>query len=230
MAQDITLMGASFSDVPAVDLPKTGGGTARFTDVTDTTATASDVAQGKVFHLADGTQATGTSSGGGGGGASNIVQGEFNTGSTTLTTINLAIPYTGNGYPVAAMVYVKGGVYNNTSSGDTTWYNAVARYVIGFWSMVKNLPDVEPEYTVTIANDSERATTTSVYKNSSSSATTYVADSSRTARTFDTGAGANARTCVVFSSKNVMSVRVGSAGNYGLFADTTYEYYIVYSS
>lgn len=67
MAQDITLMGASFSDVPAVDLPKTGGGTARFTDVSDTTATASDVAQGKVFHLADGSQATGTSSGGGGG-------------------------------------------------------------------------------------------------------------------------------------------------------------------
>lgn len=32
MAQNITLMGASYSDVPAVDLPKTGGGTARFRD------------------------------------------------------------------------------------------------------------------------------------------------------------------------------------------------------
>ena len=32
MAQDITLMGASYEDVPAVDLPKTGGGTARFYD------------------------------------------------------------------------------------------------------------------------------------------------------------------------------------------------------
>lgn len=60
MAQNITLMGASYSAVPAVKLPKTGGGTASFTDVTDTTAVASDVATGKVFHLADGTLATGT--------------------------------------------------------------------------------------------------------------------------------------------------------------------------
>lgn len=36
------------------------------TDVSDTTAVASDVAQGKTFHLADGTQTIGTNSGGGG--------------------------------------------------------------------------------------------------------------------------------------------------------------------
>ena len=32
MAKNITLMGANYQDVPAVDLPKTGGGTARFVD------------------------------------------------------------------------------------------------------------------------------------------------------------------------------------------------------
>lgn len=32
MAQNITLLGASYSDVPAVELPKTGGGTATFVD------------------------------------------------------------------------------------------------------------------------------------------------------------------------------------------------------
>lgn len=37
MAQNITLLGATYSDVPAVDLPKTGGGTARFTDTSDAT-------------------------------------------------------------------------------------------------------------------------------------------------------------------------------------------------
>lgn len=32
MAQNITLLGASYSNVPAVDLPKTGGGSATFID------------------------------------------------------------------------------------------------------------------------------------------------------------------------------------------------------
>ena len=65
MAQNITLLGASYSDVPAVKLPKTGGGTAQFTDVTDTTATASDVASGKYFYTAGGVKTAGTGSGGG---------------------------------------------------------------------------------------------------------------------------------------------------------------------
>ena len=65
MAQNITIQGASYSDVPSVTLPKTGGGTALFTDVTPTTAVESDVASGKLFFKADGTQATGTASGGG---------------------------------------------------------------------------------------------------------------------------------------------------------------------
>ena len=67
MAQNISLLGSDFSAVPAVLLPKTGGGTARFDDATVTTATASDVASGKVFLASDGTITTGTASGGGGG-------------------------------------------------------------------------------------------------------------------------------------------------------------------
>ena len=64
MAQNITLMGASYSDVPSVLLPKTGGGTASFVDVTDTSALASDVASGKLFYTASGIPTVGTASGG----------------------------------------------------------------------------------------------------------------------------------------------------------------------
>ena len=60
MAQNITLLGASYSAVPGVQLPKTGGGTALFTDVTPTTASAADVAQGKIFFDAQGQQQTGS--------------------------------------------------------------------------------------------------------------------------------------------------------------------------
>jgi len=35
MAQNITFLGATYNDVPAVDLPKSGGGMARFMDVTE---------------------------------------------------------------------------------------------------------------------------------------------------------------------------------------------------
>lgn len=67
MAQSIRLMGTVYSDVPAIQVPKSTSGTATFTDVTDTTAAASDVATGKYFYTAAGVRTQGTSSGGGGG-------------------------------------------------------------------------------------------------------------------------------------------------------------------
>ena len=60
MAQDIDLLGAIYLSVPAVILPKDGGGRATFTDVTDTTATASDVVAGKYIYTANGTKTQGT--------------------------------------------------------------------------------------------------------------------------------------------------------------------------
>lgn len=74
MAQNVTVAGASYSDVPSVVLPKTGGGTASFMDVTGTTAIASDVAEGKYFFTASGVLTLGTATGGGGGGGGAVWQ------------------------------------------------------------------------------------------------------------------------------------------------------------
>lgn len=60
MAQSITIWGASYTQVPAVNLPKTGGGTARFTDTSPTTAAVGDVVSGKIFVKSNGEQDTGT--------------------------------------------------------------------------------------------------------------------------------------------------------------------------
>ena len=83
-ARNISLLNATYSSVPAVQLPISGGGTATFTEITDTTATASDVATGKYFYTSAGVKTQGTNSGGGGG--SKNVQIEQSTTRATSST------------------------------------------------------------------------------------------------------------------------------------------------
>ena len=59
MAQNITLLGANYPDVPAVELPKTGGGTASFTDVTDSTVTTGTMLSGTTAYNSSGVKITG---------------------------------------------------------------------------------------------------------------------------------------------------------------------------
>ena len=57
MSQSITIWGASYTDVPAVELPKTGGGTATFVDedeivtyyVSSSTPTSSQGSDGDIW-------------------------------------------------------------------------------------------------------------------------------------------------------------------------------------
>lgn len=88
MAQSIKLWGATYSNVPAVVLPKSPSGTATFTDVTDTTAAASDVATGKYFYTAAGVRTQGTNSGGGGSSMNvQIAQSTSRATSSTYTSV-----------------------------------------------------------------------------------------------------------------------------------------------
>ena len=229
MAQNITLLGASYSDVPAVTLPKTGGGTASFTDVTDTTAAASDVASGKYFYTSAGVRTQGTASGGGG--ASNIVQGTFTTGSTTGVAETFTINYSGSGYPIALMVYVDGGAYNNSTGGNTTWYNSLQRYAIGAFYLTKSQIPVTPTYST--SGGANYGTVAVIYKNSTSQATTYSRTSSMTANSYtssSTNANATAATAVRFKGNGKTVTYFVAASSYGLLASTKYAYIAIYSS
>ena len=63
-SSNVVIAGTTYPSVPAVTLVKSGGGTSTFTDVSDTTAAAADVAQGKYFYTAAGVKTEGTASGG----------------------------------------------------------------------------------------------------------------------------------------------------------------------
>lgn len=161
-------------------------------------------------------------------GATNYVTGSFKTSSTTGAAETVTIPYTGSGYPIACLIYVKGGAYNNTSSGDTNWYNSVQRYAIGQWAMSKSNQTTTPTYGTSGA--ANQGVTMSIFKNSTSTATTYSRTSAMNTNTFSSSnATGAAATAVRFKSATQMSVYVASS-SYGLLADTEYTYHIIYSA
>ena len=53
MKVNVTIAGASYSEVPSILIPLKNGGTARFCEVSDTTAKAADVAKGKKFYTSE---------------------------------------------------------------------------------------------------------------------------------------------------------------------------------
>lgn len=59
MAKNISLLGADYPDVPAVVLPKTGGGSATFTDTSDSTVKASDMKDGVIAYNSNGEKIVG---------------------------------------------------------------------------------------------------------------------------------------------------------------------------
>lgn len=188
-------------------------------DLTGDTAVESDVAVGKLFHKADGTQATGTASGGGG--ASNIVIGTFTADSGTGAAHSVTIPYTGNGYPIAAMVFPSTGAYKSGSD----WYTSYQKYTIAQWTFSKSDQSSMPTYTTSGA--ANQGVTTWIYKNSSS--TNYSRSSAMNTNVLSssnaTGAGA---TCCRFKNKTTLSYYTAST-SYGLLAGIEYKYIIIYS-
>lgn len=51
MAQNVTINGVTYANVPEVDIPKSGGGTAKFMDTSDADAAGSDILTGKSAYV-----------------------------------------------------------------------------------------------------------------------------------------------------------------------------------
>ena len=114
--RNISLLGATYSNVPGVTLPVSGGGSATFYEVSDTTAAASDVATGKYFYTAAGVRTQGTNSGGGG-----SIQ--YDTKTVTASNYPTSLAFTSmKGEPKFFVVRLNASV---SSSGSTTYYYIV---------------------------------------------------------------------------------------------------------
>lgn len=185
MSQNITFLGKNYGNVPAVNLPKTGGGTAKFTDVSSTTAVEEDVANGKIFFKADGTQVTGTNSGGGGASAISVVDTTDSHGGTirtitavdlssdTVTAATLMQGYTahdrlGNAITGTASSSASTLVSKNITANGT--YNASSDGADGYSSVTVNVPTPTPSlqtksktYTPTESQQTETITADSNY-------------------------------------------------------------------
>ena len=169
---------------------------------------------------------------GGGTSCPKLVMGEFTTGSTGGSTGSVSLNYNGSGYPIMFLAYVKGGVYNNSSTGDTTWYNSMNRYDVGLVIMVKADTTTTPTYAT--SGTQNTGAITYVYKNSTSNATSYGRSGSMTPNTY-TNSSTNASTSSSMirfkGDAKTLSYYVGNrtSSTYGLARSTTFSYIIVYS-
>ena len=103
MAQSVVINGVTYSDVPEVDIPLSGGGTAKFYDASGADAAAGDVLSGKKFVGANG-EATGSMANNG------STSGEIETKAGTVT-----IPA---GYTSGGTVGIKSSAVTDLTSAN----------------------------------------------------------------------------------------------------------------
>ena len=166
----------------------------------------------------------------GGGGAGNVVTGTF-TGTTTGAAMDVDLNYSGNGYPVAFIIYPAEGA--NKSGG--TFADLIQRYALQFFAGVKNDAASAPTYATDTSKTENQYLAFYRYKSSSSSSTSYSVGAKGDAIIAygsNAAGGSNYARFATFVSKTRMSVRIMSpdiTSDYGFAANIPHKYCVLYS-
>lgn len=125
MAQNVVINGVTYSNVPEVDIPKSGGGTAKFYDTAAANAAASDVLSGKKFAGASGMDTGSMANNGATGGTIGTKAGTYNipagfTSGGTVSLTNVTDCVAGNILSGKSILGVGGSLTLPTISQDGT--------------------------------------------------------------------------------------------------------------
>ena len=125
MAQNVIINGVTYSNVPEVDIPKSGGGTAKFYDTAAADAAASDVLSGKKFAGASGMDTGSMANNGATGGTIGTKAGTYSipagfTSGGTVSLTNVSDCVAGNILSGKSILGVSGSLTLPTISQDGT--------------------------------------------------------------------------------------------------------------
>ena len=150
----------------------------------------------------------------------NIVTGKF-TGTTAGAAMDVDIPYTGSGYPIAVIIYPTEGCYNSAGS----FYSTVNQYACAYFFSLKTMPGTAPTYTTGTNNNSQ---TINRYKSSTSDSTALATSSGHVNNFRDINASAGTGAVMEIRSATKMSVFIKNT-SYGFAKDVEYTYHVIYS-
>lgn len=125
MAQNVVINGVTYSNVPEVDIPKSGGGTAKFYDTAGANLSAGDLLSGKTAYGASGSVSGSMTDNGATGGTIGTVAGTYTipsgyTSGGTVSLTNVADCQAGNILSGKSILGVNGSLAMPTISQDST--------------------------------------------------------------------------------------------------------------